>query len=94
MAKETQGNVDARQLKADSRQGDADVVQMFGGGTTTDGYIAIYDATGNVVCSTTSLAALLAAIGSLPTYANHWTIVSAPGYNMAGSVGGFGALIW
>lgn len=39
----------ATQLKSADRQGNAGVVQMFGGGATTTGNPGVYDANGNII---------------------------------------------
>ena len=43
------GNLDYSQLRTAVRQGSGGKLQMFGGGTTTNGHIAVYDANGNVI---------------------------------------------
>lgn len=43
------GNIDYDQIRSTVRQGNAGKFQMFGGGTTVGGHIAVYDASGNVV---------------------------------------------
>lgn len=49
MVKIIRGNLDWTQLKGVSRQGNANVGQSFGGGSTTSGHVAVYDGFGNVV---------------------------------------------
>jgi len=49
MSKITRGHIDAELLKARSRQGDASIAQMFGGGSPVAGDAAVYDDNGNVV---------------------------------------------
>lgn len=83
MAKESFQNpgMDPRQITEDGRQGDADIVQMYGGvlGGTTEDHIAVYDATGNVIDSGIDINTLLLLIG-LVTRGNTWSIVIQPGY--------------
>lgn len=51
------------QIKTSDRQGDGTKGQAFGGGTTTTGDIAVYDAGGNVIDGGTSLATIIAGTG-------------------------------
>lgn len=51
------------QIKTADRQGDGATGQTFGGGATTTGDIAIYDAGGNVIDGGTTLAAVIAGTG-------------------------------
>lgn len=43
------GNIDIQQIKTTSRKGTGAQLQVFGGGTTTSGHAAVYDAAGNVI---------------------------------------------
>jgi hypothetical protein len=43
------GNIDYDQVRTAARQGQGGMFQMFGGGTTASGHMAVYDAAGNLV---------------------------------------------
>ena len=49
MAKRVRGNFNPELIQGSLRQGDNNVIQMFGGGTATAGHVLIYDASGNAI---------------------------------------------
>ena len=49
MARTNRGRVAISQVRDADLQGDGDSAQMFGGGSTASGYVALYDAAGNVI---------------------------------------------
>lgn len=51
MAKRTRGNLSPELIRAGLRQGDNNVVQMFGGGAAVAGNALVFDAAGNAIDS-------------------------------------------
>ena len=54
----TRGNLDPQQIQVKRRQGNASVIQMFGGGSPLVNEISIYDANGNLVSSGRTIASI------------------------------------
>lgn len=52
------GNIDYDQIKVVARKGNGSKIQMFGGGSTVVGHLAVFDEGGNVIDGGESFASL------------------------------------